>query len=406
MEGENRLKLYWQMPSVTAWSLSPPRSARRRHPLFSEAGSEAESRAPRLRARGPTLGVTGIPSPEARSARTLELGQTKDATGYEVITFEDQAVVTGRYSMKLTLGQSTGGGMPTDRIFALVSDPEMDAVEPDVGSAVREVREAEHRHERQRPRALALRYHLDGHVADVGPHCRALPAASVLPEDVEHLEPVARRERLRRRVGDHAGYAVDGLGVGGILGGGPSCEGEDGERGGGGHGVLQVGRAGREAQPLKRAARGKELLRRAALSPRLRRRLSDPLCAPPGRTPAARPPRLAPPSVPRSAKPGRALLVGLHPSASCGRLELRPAPRGHLCLSTSMRWRCVSGSSRVAPGENQSQKALLVDTGWPFWSKLMLQVGVAEPETHAPAPRVWTVIRTVAAQFRCTRSAP
>lgn len=50
-----------------------------------------------------------------------ELGQMKDAVGYEVITFKDQSVVTGKYSMKVTLGQSTTGGPPgtaTERFVA------------------------------------------------------------------------------------------------------------------------------------------------------------------------------------------------------------------------------------------------------------------------------------------------
>jgi hypothetical protein len=53
-----------------------------------------------------------------------ELGQTKDAEGYEVITFKDQSVVTGKYSMRLTLGQDTTGGPPgfaTER-FVTVKD--------------------------------------------------------------------------------------------------------------------------------------------------------------------------------------------------------------------------------------------------------------------------------------------
>lgn len=54
-----------------------------------------------------------------------DLGQTKDAVAYGVITFKDQSVVTGKYSMKLTLGQSTGGGPPgfaTERFVTVLEE--------------------------------------------------------------------------------------------------------------------------------------------------------------------------------------------------------------------------------------------------------------------------------------------
>jgi len=57
------------------------------------------------------------------------IGDTKDAIVYEVITFKDQSVVTGKYSVKVTLDEATTGGPPGTATERLVRVSELKLVE-------------------------------------------------------------------------------------------------------------------------------------------------------------------------------------------------------------------------------------------------------------------------------------
>src|SRR5262249_4273738 len=56
---------------------------------------------------------------------------------------------------------------------------------------------------------VAFLHDLNGDVADVRADRGALPAAGVLPEDVQDLEAMTRGELLRLSIRDHGGDAVD-----------------------------------------------------------------------------------------------------------------------------------------------------------------------------------------------------